>query len=209
MKSNNSGNEDNRAKADKYSIISVDRFNSPEKLGLFSCVPDDFCEGRYKCDLSQYEAIDNFLIKQSVNYSDKNLLRTFLLRDNYDNVISFVSFSASNQILYKSFKKAKPEIPTIGRNLPLPSIDIVYFAVDHSYQNQGIGSLWLGKTYTFISAISQLLGACVASVNSLYDAVDFYTKRGFISVGGGQSKKFGNEWLAIPINDVSKLKSDL
>jgi GNAT superfamily N-acetyltransferase len=209
MKSNNSEHIDNHTKTGKYSIIPVDQFKSPDKLGLFSCIPDDFNDGGYKCTLSQYGAIDNFLLKQSVNYSNKNLVKTFLLRDNYDNVISFVSFSASNQILYKSFKKAKPEIPTVGRNLPLPSIDIVYFAVDHSYQHQGIGSLWLGETYSFISAIAQLLGACVACVNSLYDAVDFYTKRGFISVGGGQSRKYGNEWLAIPINDVLKLRNGL
>ena len=187
------------------SVVALETFKDSSNLESFSCVPKDFETGNYKSGLEQYQDIDEFLKERALDYVKQDLLRTFLLVNQQQEIVAFYAICSGNQVVYKAFRKEKPGTPALTKNAPLPSIDLIYFAVDRNWQNQGYGSRLMGEVFDRVARVSKNVGASLFSVNSIYDATGFYTKRGFVSVGDSQSSKYGNSWLAITTREVRNM----
>ena len=190
---------------ERFSVVALEKFKDSSSVESFSCVPRDFEAGNYKSGLEQYQDIDEFLKTRALDYLKQDLLRTFLLVNKHQEIVAFYSICSGNQVVYKTFRREKPGTPALTRNAPLPSIDLIYFAVDRNWQNRGYGSRLMGEVFNRVTTVSKNVGASLFSVNSIYDATGFYTKRGFVSVGDSQRKKYESSWLAITTHEVRNL----
>lgn len=101
-------------------------------MDSFNCLPIDFDVKEFSNSVDDYEMINEFLKKEAVPSAHKNIFQTFVVHDD-GNIIAFFSLCTGSRRVFKSFKKRKKqqnyEIPNIGRNSELPTVELIWFAI--------------------------------------------------------------------------------
>ncbi|TGD22808.1 N-acetyltransferase [Companilactobacillus suantsaicola] len=186
----------------KYRLLNIlELRNGNIDISNFNCIPSN-TEHTQK-ELNDFEMINDFVKNKdkALKYAENNIYKTFLLLDNQnDKVMGFYSLCTGSKVFYKRFK-AEKGVPTIGRNKALPTIDIMWLAVDVHYQEKNIGSMLLKKICASVYDTSKTIGVCVLTVDSLFQSQKFYEKFGFMDLGSPH-KKNEDLWLGLTIPEI-------
>jgi GNAT superfamily N-acetyltransferase len=173
----------------------------------FNCIPQQTSNGSH--NVFEYEMVNNFLIdpKKARRLSSENIIQTFLLIDSRQNKIAgYYSICVGSKVTYKQFKKSK-NVPTIGRNKELPTIDIIWFGVDQEYQKRKLGTGMLNMVLKRACFLAERVGICLITVDSLPSSKPFYERLGFLELGIPH-KESQDSWLGLTIVEAKQTLYD-
>lgn len=117
--------------------------------------------------------IDDFLRQKCLLYEDEHRLNTFVLVDSENNkMVGF--FSSTLGLLNQKVKKDDGfEVES------LPYINLAYFAIDQTYQRQGIGRALMMEFFSMCMTIAMYTGVPLIYLESVDESVNFYKKLGY------------------------------
>lgn len=148
---------------------SIRKLSREEKVSDFTCGDND---------------LDDFIINDAVEYADKKLALSYLLK-RYDNVLAYFSiandkvslFDFDSKTSFNRFRKVR--FKNTKRLRGYPSVKICRLAVHSNYRNKRIGSFLLNWIKAYFIRHSR--SACrFLLVDAYPDAVPFYEKNGFV-----------------------------
>lgn len=183
----------------KYRSVPLGEVQTNVLLRNFSCVPSNEKQPTYN-KIADYKQIDTFLLERAIVDNQMNVLRTEIILNDNDDVVAFYSLCAGTRQVYRQFRQAN-HVPVKARNRALPTIEMIYFAVESRYQGIGIGSAVMELVLKRVAEIAIKLGACLFIVDSLRDAEGFYRQFGFDDIG--QAHKLNeNVYLGMTLSRV-------
>ncbi|WP_125762547.1 GNAT family N-acetyltransferase [Companilactobacillus hulinensis] len=189
-----------------WTIKSIKDISQNIILSDFNCIPDNLNIGKYSNPKKDYELINEFLTNNALDYAVRDIMQTFIFISKKNNkIIGYFSLSAGSKRVYNSFKKNKDNVPTIGRNTELPTVDMIWFAIDHEFQRLGFGEVMMQQIFKMVNHISLEIGICLFTVDSIRDSQSYYRKYGFLDVNDGTGNIKGDKFMAIQTKEVIQL----
>lgn len=155
---------------------------------------------------SNHRALKSFLKKQSKEFHNNNIAKTFVLVDDISpsHVKGFLSLSCSEITLDIS---QKPSVSGKERYDNYPAIKIVRLAIDKSLQRKNLGSNLIKMVISIVkNKIMPHVGCRYISVDSKPDAIEFYKKMGFILLDAPANKTNENPLLFLDMHILEEIE---
>jgi len=132
--------------------------------------------------------LDYYFQKFAGQNQFKNFLGTTYIATDDKNIFGFVTVSAGSLMCDDLPQVVQKKFP----NYPLPILHITRLAVDMKYQNHGLGKELIFTSFKLALEQKEKFGCIGVVVDAKVDAVDFYTKLGFVEleVTRGLSKSY-------------------
>lgn len=150
------------------------------------------------------ELIDAFLKSSLLDYEENHLLNTKLLIDEESNqLVGFFSLSTTTVKLTSNYKK-KHNVLRSGTFNVYPALNINYFAIDGSFQKNGIGRELMRMVFKIAIHVSDnLVGFNVLTLTSLDSALGFYKKIGFEEINSNSMRN--DHQMLLTVDEIKEI----
>ena len=128
-----------------------------------------------KCEA--YPQLVEYLKQFSYKHSKENLFKTYLLLDDSDEILAYISFSLSS-IENKEKLGASPSL-----NYPISALKITRLLVKDGLSGKGIGTELMRFADILAFSIAHLVACIFLIVDSKKSSKDFYLKNNFNEIG--------------------------
>ncbi|KRM54404.1 GNAT family N-acetyltransferase [Lacticaseibacillus sharpeae] len=183
----------------EFSKVRISELDNQAALQNFTCMPARVNEQIHNV-AKDYQRIDEFLQRRALTMEQNHLFRTTLILDEQCNIIAFYSLCAGTRTVFKKFRR-ETHIPHKAKNMAIPTVELIWFAVADEYQGRGVGKRILSVILKEVLAVTRQVGAGLFVVESLADACGFYEQRGFKDIGEPH-KLDGDVIMAITVTDL-------
>src|SRR5690625_4320041 len=137
------------------------------KIAEFTCIDQD-----------KNNHVQLFLQDQAVELMDKNLVRTRLFFDQYQNLIGF--YSLFNDTIKMHKNKRKQLNVYLPQNVKeIPAIRLHYIGIDDRYKGRGYGHTLMASVIVNCANIAKISGCALITVESTKGVKSFYEKYDF------------------------------
>jgi GNAT superfamily N-acetyltransferase len=158
--------------------------------------PEDNCT-KLKLGRPEYAPLKTFFAKDAKALAQEHIAKTFVLIDSVENRVCGYATTVCAQLSVEEYEM--PELLSGYKYRDYPGIKLARLAVDHRYQNQGLGSrlvdFLLGITLTKVQPNT---GCRLMFVDAKKDSVSFYERLGFncvLPVNRASTRKTVTMWL--------------
>lgn len=132
--------------------------------------------GAFSCGVA---AMDRWLRASVSKQIELNRLRLWSATDADEKFVGFYALAAHSITV-----ETAPSLSARGERHPIPAINLIALAIEHSSQNRGIGGALIGDALARAMGISQQIGAAAVILDVLQDAhhakrTAFYAGLGF------------------------------
>ena len=163
------------------------------------------CDNGLNSDLnvvSEYRDINYFLQERAHSFDSANLAKTFVMSYHND-LVGFFTTAAGLTSLKRVYRKRKQVM--FGGLSIYPTVDIVYFAIDRSYQGMGIGKIMMAALMRLIiENVVTHTGVTLLTVQALEVATPFYQDV-FAFEAHDSHNLHGRQNLALTIAEVQRI----
>jgi predicted N-acetyltransferase YhbS len=160
--------------------------------------PDDVCTSLRLGDAA-FTPLKTFLRKEAKRLHQAHLARTYVVVEKDGNRILGYATTLCTQISTEQFGDTLP-IKDF-RYKDYPAVKLARLAVDVSLQGQGVGGQLLDLVMGLISEqVMPHIGCRFLVVDSKVTSVNFYTRKGFVTVGSVSQGEQGHTTMVIDLN---------